>query len=155
MRAKIYHRLMASVTTADGVRLRYEVEGGGPPLVLHLGAGCDADLWRATGYVDVLSKNRSCVLFDHRGHGESDHPHGPAAIHIDRYVDDLFMLVKALGQLLVSYFGWSNEVVVGLKAAQPRSEVFEALVLFGREHLRATAKASLARPDAPSRSTST
>jgi hypothetical protein len=30
-------------TAPDGVRLHYQIEGEGPALVLHLGAGCDAD----------------------------------------------------------------------------------------------------------------
>ena len=31
------------MTSPDGIRLKYEVVGGGLPLLLHLGAGCDAD----------------------------------------------------------------------------------------------------------------
>jgi pimeloyl-ACP methyl ester carboxylesterase len=122
---------MASFTTADGVRLHYEIEGDGPPLILQLGAGCDSDLWRAAGYVGTLSKNRTCVLFDHRGHGESDHPGGSEANHIDRYVDDLVRLINTLGHSTISFFGWSNAVIVGLKAAEQHSLLFDALVLFG------------------------
>lgn len=65
---------MASFTAPDGVRLFYEIEGTGPPLLLHLGAGCDAGLWRAAGYVEPLAKTHRCILFDHRGHGKSDRP---------------------------------------------------------------------------------
>jgi pimeloyl-ACP methyl ester carboxylesterase len=123
---------MSSFTTADGARLHYEIEGDGPPLILQLGAGCDADFWRAAGYVDALSKNRSCVLFDHRGNGKSAHPRGAGANHIDRHVDDLVTLVETLGNSTVSYFGWwSNGVAVGLKAAEHHPQLFEALVLFG------------------------
>ena len=45
---------VATFSTSDGFRLRYEIEGTGPGLVLHLGAGCDASLWRAAGYVAPL-----------------------------------------------------------------------------------------------------
>jgi pimeloyl-ACP methyl ester carboxylesterase len=118
-------------TAPDGVRLHYEVQGEGPALVLHLGAGCDAGLWRAAGYAGPLARDFSCVLFDHRGHGKSDHPRGPEANHLDRYADDLAALVKHLGLPTVSYFGWSNAVPVGLKAAQQHPGMFDALVLFG------------------------
>jgi pimeloyl-ACP methyl ester carboxylesterase len=120
-----------SFVAPDGVHLHYEIEGSGPPLVLHIGAGADADLWRAAGYVQPLSRAYSCILFDHRGHGKSDHPSSVAANHIDRYADDVAALVKHLGQPKVSFFGWSNGVAVGLKAADEHPGLFNALVLFG------------------------
>jgi pimeloyl-ACP methyl ester carboxylesterase len=113
------------------VRLHYEVEGSGPPLVLHVGAGADSNLWREAGYAEPLSKSYTCVLFDHRGHGASDHPHMVEANHIDRYADDVAALVRHLGHSSVSFFGWSNAVHVGLRTAQQHSHMFDALVLFG------------------------
>ena len=118
-------------TAPDGVRLHYEVEGDGPPLLLHLGAGCDADLWRAAGYVDSLAKSYGCILFDHRGHGESDHPAEPSANHIDRYANDVIGLVHSMGYESVAFFGWSNAVVVALKAADQQPDLFTSMVLFG------------------------
>jgi pimeloyl-ACP methyl ester carboxylesterase len=126
-----------SFVAPDGVRLHYEVEGSGPPLVLHVGAGADADLWRAAGYVQPLSRAYSCILFDHRGHGKSDHPSTVAANHIDQYADDVAALVKHLGQPKVSFFGSSNGVAVGLKAADDHPGLFNALVLFGTMARRA------------------
>ena len=128
---------MPTFTAPDGVRLHYEVEGSGPPLVLHLGAGADADLWRAAGYVEPLSRAYSCVLFDHRGHGQSEHPTGVAANHIDRYADDVVALVEHLGHSRVFFFGWSNGMTVGLKVAHQHPRLFEAQVLFGGMSRRA------------------
>src|ERR1700694_3648083 len=67
-------RVMSFVTAPDGVRLHYELEGEGPPLLLHLGAGCDSDLWRAAGYIEPLAKKFQCILLDHRGQGASNRP---------------------------------------------------------------------------------
>ena len=122
---------MPYFTSADGVRLHYEIEGSGPPLVLHLGAGCDADLWREAGYVDPLSKSYTCVLFDHRGHGKSDHPASVEANHIDRYATDLAALVEHLGCSSVFFFGWSSGIAPGLKAADQHPTMFDGLVLSG------------------------
>jgi pimeloyl-ACP methyl ester carboxylesterase len=129
---------VAFFTSPDGVRLHYELEGSGPPLVLHLGAGADASLWRAAGYVEPLARSYTCVLFDHRGHGESDHPTSVEANHIDRYAADLTALVDHLGRPKVSFFGWSNGVTVGLKAADDHPGMFDSLVLFGAFGRRAT-----------------
>jgi 3-oxoadipate enol-lactonase len=138
-------------TTSDGVRLHYELEGTGRPLVMHLGAGADSDLWRAAGYVDALAGSCGCVLFDHRGHGASDHPASPAVNHIDRYADDVVALLHHLGLPSSAFFGWSNGLVVGLRVAQRHPELFDALVLFGgiapratREQLEVSTQARLA-----------
>jgi pimeloyl-ACP methyl ester carboxylesterase len=122
---------VASFIAADGVRLHYELEGEGPPLLLHLGAGCDATLWQAAGYLPTLSESHGCILFDHRGHGESDHPLGAAVHDVDCYADDVIGLIGHLGHESVSFFGWSNAVVVGLKAAERRPELFDSLIFFG------------------------
>ena len=122
---------MATYVSPDGVRLHYEIDGAGPPLILHLGAGGDSGLWRAAGYTAPLAQDFSCVLFDHRGHGASDRPAGATANHPDRYVDDLVGLVGSLGLSGVCYLGWSNAVLVGLRAVQQHPGLFRALVLLG------------------------
>jgi pimeloyl-ACP methyl ester carboxylesterase len=120
-----------SLTTKDGVNLHYEVEGEGPPLVLHLGAGGDSSVWRTAGHVAALSPSNRCILFDHRGHGESDHPSGPEANHIDRYVDDIVALLDHLELESASFWGYSTAVPVGMKAAQEHGSRFEKLVFSG------------------------
>ena len=122
---------MPSFVAGAGVRLHYELEGDGPHLVLHLGAGCDAELWRAAGYLEPLSRSYTCVLYDHRGHGRSDHPTSAESNHIDRYAADVVELAAHLGQSSVSFFGWSNAVQVGLKVAGDHPQIFDALVLSG------------------------
>lgn len=115
----------------DGLHLHYELAGSGPPLILHLGAGGDLDLWRAAGYVEPLARNFQCVLFDHRGHGKSDHPTEVEANLLDRYADDVVDLIDELGLPTAAFFGWSNAIAVGLRAADAHPEKFDALVLFG------------------------
>ena len=122
---------MPFLVAPDGTRLHYEIEGSGPPLLLHLGAGGDSELWRAAGYVDPLARAHTCVLFDHRGHGRSDHPATVAANHIDRYADDVAALVAHLGLPRVSYFGWSAGISVGVRAAERYRDLFDAMVLVG------------------------
>ena len=96
-----------------------------------MGAGGDSELWRVAGYVDPLARVYTCILFDHRGHGKSDHPATIAANHIDRYADDVAALVAHLGLPRVSYFGWSAGISVGVRAAELYPELFDALVLMG------------------------
>ncbi len=43
----------------DGVRIYYETEGSGPPLVLHIGFTWSLQDWRDDGYVDGATRGRS------------------------------------------------------------------------------------------------
>ena len=119
---------MPIVSAPDGVLLNYEEAGSGPPLVLHLGAGCDHELWRAAGYIDGLAPAFRCVLFDHRGHGLSGRPQGPQAHHIDRYVADVVAVLDHLELPDASFWGYSNGIDVGLKLAQEHPDRVRALI---------------------------
>ena len=61
--------------TNQGVRIYYEVEGEGEPLVLYHGLTGSGERWRDTGYVAGLADTYRLVLIDARGHGQSDKPH--------------------------------------------------------------------------------
>ena len=52
----------------QGVRIYYEVEGDGPPLVLQHGSACSSAEWREMGYSDVLRWDYQLILIDARGH---------------------------------------------------------------------------------------
>ena len=56
----------------QGVRIRYEVEGRGSPLVLAHGLLGYLEQWYELGYVDSLKKVFKLILVDLRGHGRSD-----------------------------------------------------------------------------------
>ncbi len=63
----------------DGIATRYEVLGAGPPLLMYSPGGFDATLekWRTQGiyaeikFLDHLSKNYTCIVFDRRECGRS------------------------------------------------------------------------------------
>ena len=119
---------MPFLTVPDGTRLYYNIEGEGPPLILHMGAGCDAELWRAAGYLEPLTRSYRCILFDHRGHGRSDRPRGAEANHVNRYVADVVALLDQLGLERAAFWGYSNGSTVGLKVAQDHPTRLAALI---------------------------
>ena len=117
--------------SSDGVRLAYDVEGDGPALLLHLGAGCDSQLWGAAGYLAPLAQSYTCVLFDHRGHGESDKPRGPAAYHVDRLTSDAVELLDHLGLDSAAFWGYSSAISPGVRLAEAHPERVWAIVASG------------------------
>lgn len=119
---------MTFFTSSDGVRLAYRMEGEGPALLLHLGAGCDSELWEAAGYLGPLARSYTCVLFDHRGHGESDAPRGKQAYHIDRLTADVRELLDHAGIRRTAFWGYSMGISPGVRLAETCPERVWALV---------------------------
>src|SRR5262249_41225740 len=61
----------------DGVKIHYEIHGDGPLLILTHGYSSTSAMWQ--GQVAALSKHHKLLLWDMRGHGQSDYPEDPAA----------------------------------------------------------------------------
>ena len=76
-------------TTHQGVRLHYQVEGEGPPLVLQHGFTDSLQTWYELGYVEALQRDYRLILVDARGHGHSDKPHDPDAYAMAVIVGDI------------------------------------------------------------------
>jgi pimeloyl-ACP methyl ester carboxylesterase len=103
-------------TDRSGVRIHYEVEGDGPPLILHTGGGGDLGMWRIAGYPAALA-DRQVILMDHRGHGASERPRTIEEHRIDRYVEDVVAVADDLDLATFSFFGYSAGASVGYRLA--------------------------------------
>ena len=79
----------------DGVNIYYEVHGNGPPLLLTHGYSSTSAMWH--GQVDALSKDHTLILWDMRGHGQSDYPDDPKAYSETLTVGDIAAILDAVG----------------------------------------------------------
>ncbi|MEO8318312.1 MAG: alpha/beta fold hydrolase [Bradyrhizobium sp.] len=79
----------------DGVDIYYEVHGSGPPLLLTHGYSSTSDMWQ--GQIAALSKHHKLVLWDMRGHGQSDYPSDPSAYSEALTVADMAALLDEVG----------------------------------------------------------
>ncbi|HZS61308.1 MAG TPA: alpha/beta hydrolase [Gemmatimonadaceae bacterium] len=122
---------MRFLTNSEGIRLAYDIEGSGPPLLLHLGAGCDSGLWGAAGYLSPLAQIYTCILFDHRGHGESDKPRGKEAYSLDRLTADVVELLDHLGIDSAAFWGYSMGMYPGIRLAECEPDRIWALIASG------------------------
>lgn len=122
---------MPFITSRDGTRLKYDLVGDGPPLLLQMGAGCDSTLWHAAGYLEPLAREYRCIVYDHRGHGESDRPRGAQANHVDRYADDVITMLDHLRVESVAFLGYSFACAVGLRAADRDPSRLRCLIAIG------------------------
>ena len=79
----------------SGVKIHYEVHGDGPALILTHGYSSTSAMWQ--GQIAALSKHHKLVLWDMRGHGQSDYPEDPAAYSEALTVGDIAALLDAVG----------------------------------------------------------
>jgi pimeloyl-ACP methyl ester carboxylesterase len=88
--------------------------------------------WRRLGWYAALErKGWRTIAFDHRGHGESDKPHDPAAYGRGAMVGDLMTLLDHLELGRVDLMGYSMGAHVSLRAALDHGERFSNLILGG------------------------
>ncbi|HEV3113316.1 MAG TPA: alpha/beta fold hydrolase [Candidatus Binataceae bacterium] len=92
-----------ATANVNGIRIHYQVEGAGPPLLLISGLGQNSLSWAPI--VPMLRDTFSCITFDNRGTGRSDVPPGPYTI--DQMSDDAAALIEHLKVGPVSAVGWS------------------------------------------------
>jgi pimeloyl-ACP methyl ester carboxylesterase len=90
-----------------GVRIHYEVEGAGPPLVmLHGFYGTMLD-WYEYEYVEALKDDFQLILIDQRGHGISDKPHESEKYTAKLFADDVVAVLDELAIEEFNVYGFS------------------------------------------------
>jgi pimeloyl-ACP methyl ester carboxylesterase len=97
----------------QGIRIHYEVEGKGPPLVLVHGRGLSLTLWRTLGYTAALGKDYQLILVDIRGHGQSDKPSGSEPLRPDAMASDVIAVLDDIGVAKAHYLGYSMGGTIG------------------------------------------
>ena len=80
----------------QGIRIHYEVEGEGSPLVLQGGIYLSLEFWQQAGYVEPLKNDYRLIMLDARGHGDSDKPHDPEAYKLALLVADVVAVLDDL-----------------------------------------------------------
>ena len=79
----------------NDIELYYEVHGQGYPLAFLHGFVGTVNMWQPQ--VPVFSREYRFVIYDARGHGQSESPPSPDQYSADIVVEDLFQLLAALG----------------------------------------------------------
>lgn len=115
-----------------GIRIHYEVEGNGPPLVLQHWSLATLESWRDAGYVSALGDDHRLVLLDARGHGGSDKPHDPEAYTLECRVSDIVGVLDDLGIAQAHFLGYSMGGWIGFGAAQYAPQRFWSLIIGGQ-----------------------
>ncbi len=114
-----------------GVRIHYQVEGKGAPLVLQHGYTSSIEAVRNLGYPRYLEDSYQVILIDARGHGSSDKPHTPEAYGLEKSVGDVLAALDELDIKKVHFFGYSMGGMIGFAMAKYAAERLHSLILGG------------------------
>jgi pimeloyl-ACP methyl ester carboxylesterase len=120
-----------SYANNDGVRIHYEVEGAGAPLVLHHGTLGRGEDWQHFGYTNGLKYGRQLILLGARGHGASDKSYEPSAYDLPFRVADVTAVLDALQIDRADYFGYSMGGWIGFGMAKYAPQRCRSLILGG------------------------
>lgn len=115
--------------TVDGLDFWAEVEGGGPPVVLLHGFTGSRTTW--FDFVAAASKEFTTIAIDHIGHGRTASPTELERYQMDRAVDDLVEVVRALGHERAIWVGYSFGGRTALQVVCRHPEAVAALVTEG------------------------
>lgn len=78
-----------------GVKIHYEIHGSGPTILLSHGYSSTCRMW--DGQIAALKDRYKVVVWDMRGHGESDYPKDPALYSEGLTVGDMRALLDMVG----------------------------------------------------------
>ena len=113
----------------NGVSLKVEVVGEGPPVVGLHGFTGDMSIWDC--FKQAVCREFTLVLVDLLGHGGSDAPYDSTRYSMDRCVGDLLGVLNSLEIQRASWIGYSMGGRICLYLALTAPERCHALVLEG------------------------
>jgi pimeloyl-ACP methyl ester carboxylesterase len=118
-----------TLRASDGIQLRVESHGTGPVVLFSCGFSTTRENFRPQ--VEPLVAAGFCVvLWDYRGHGESDAPDDPNAYSFDQVLDDLGRVLDAHSPAAPAVLaGFSFGGAASLHFALRRPDRVRALVL--------------------------
>lgn len=116
---------------SKGIRIHYEVEGDGSPLVLQFGQYFPLDIWYELNYVTTLGSDFRLILVDARGHGDSDKLYDPEAYRLESMVSDVVAVLDDLGVEKAHYMGYSSGGLTGFGLAKLAPERLFSLIIGG------------------------
>ncbi len=117
----------------DGVKIHYEIHGpdngkAGPTLLLSHGYSSSCRMW--DGQIAALKDRYQVVVWDFRGHGESDYPADPALYSEALTVGDMLALLDLVGarKAIVAGLSLGGYMSLAFNASHP--DRVRALMLF-------------------------
>jgi len=111
----------------NGVQIHYEVHGSGPVVLLSHGYCATLQMWQ--GQIEPLSRDHTLLLWDMRGHGQSDYPGYPSAYSEALTIADMVALLDAVNVPTAVVGGLSLGGYLSLAFHRAQRERVKALMI--------------------------
>lgn len=113
----------------NDLKLAYEIEGQGPPLLMIAGTGGSGAKWRTGPSARIAAAGYTVITYDHRGVGKSDKPDVPYSTRL--FAADAVGLLDALKIKQAHVFGHSMGGRVAQWVALDNPDRVRSLILSG------------------------
>ncbi|MCY3557047.1 MAG: alpha/beta fold hydrolase [Chloroflexi bacterium] len=112
----------------EGVSIYYEASGDGPAILLSHGYGATSQMW--AGQLDLLSAGHRLIVWDMRGHGQTDSPDDQSLYSEAETVADMAAILDAEGveDAVIGGLSLGGYMSLAFNVAHP--ERTRALMLF-------------------------
>lgn len=114
-----------------GIKIHYQVEGKGSPIILITGFPGSIDFWYRYNYVEPLKQKYQLILIDKRGHGNSDKPHNPEDYIQEKLASDVIAVMDDLDIDKAHFWGYSFGAYIGMILVKTNPERFHTFILGG------------------------
>jgi pimeloyl-ACP methyl ester carboxylesterase len=120
-------------SSADGLRIAYEVAGEGRPIVLVHGFASDrVQNWRAPGWYAALNEaGFKVIALDCRGHGESDKPYEASFYGHDTMANDVVAVMRAADVERAPVMGYSMGGMIAIQLLMHHSAQMQKVIIGG------------------------
>jgi pimeloyl-ACP methyl ester carboxylesterase len=112
----------------DGVAIHYEVYGHGPAVLLSHGYSATCRMW--DGQIAALQDRYQLIVWDMRGHGQSDYPRDPGAYSEHATVEDMAAILRACAHQRAVIGGLSLGGYMSLAFHRLHPAMTRALMIF-------------------------
>lgn len=103
------------IISEDKAKIVYNVTGNGPAIVLAHSLSETKEVWKKSGWIDILKEYFTVIALDFRGNGQSDTSLDIDFYSQDKVISDIKAIVKKCGFDTYNYFGHSYGATIGLK----------------------------------------
>jgi len=116
----------------DGVKIYYETEGEGPPVIMVHGFASNLEQnWKQTNWVNALKDSYRLILLDCRGHGKSDKPHEGSYYGYQKMTNDIIRLMEHLSIEKANFFGYSMGAYMTFQLLLRKPQLLMSAILGG------------------------
>ncbi len=113
---------------SGGVVIHYEVHGQGPAILLSHGYSATCRMW--DGQITALKDRYRVIVWDMRGHGQSDYPADAAAYSEAATVEDMAAILRSCGEPRAVIGGLSLGGYMSLAFHRAHPDMTRALMIF-------------------------